>query len=481
MFNPRARVSDTDTIRLRVSSELEPDRKSALGQFMTPSAIAEFMASLFDDSVSPADVLDAGAGIGSLTLAAARRLQNIRSVEAWELDPLMRSHLGPNLDALGVAYEIHTDDFIISAVQRIALAKGTRYSHAILNPPYKKLNSQSTHRALLRKVGIETVNLYSAFVALSVLLMREQGQIIAIVPRSFCNGPYYKPFRRLILRTCALDHIHIFESRTRAFKDENVLQENVIIKLVRGKHQGPIIVSSSHDQQLADYRAESLPFCEIVQPNDPECFIRIPTGERDAEKHDSTLQYSLADIGLEVCTGPVVDFRLKNFWLNDLVPFSVPLLYPHHFSSGALLYPKEHKKPNALMNSVGVQRWLMPNECYVLVKRLSSKEERRRVVAYVYDPRQLRCAQVAFENHWNVFHENKHGIGTLLANGLACFLNSTALDKHFRIFSGHTQVNATDLRNIKYPSIAFLHLLGARYRSGMTQAEVDDLIKQTHE
>jgi adenine-specific DNA-methyltransferase len=35
---------------------------------------------------------------------------------------------------------------------------------------------------------------------------------------------------------------------------------------------------------------------------------------------------------------------------------------------------------------------------------------------------------------------------------LAAFLNSTVLDVYFRQFNGHTQVNATDLRNLRYPS-----------------------------
>ena len=54
---------------------------------------------------------------------------------------------------------------------------------------------------------------------------------MAIIPRSFCNGPYYRPFRDFILRRGALRHMHLFDSRNKAFKDDEVLQENVIVCL----------------------------------------------------------------------------------------------------------------------------------------------------------------------------------------------------------------------------------------------------------
>ncbi len=475
-------MSDSDALRKKVNAALEPGRKSALGQFMTPSVIAQFMASLFDDPIGPATVLDAGAGIGSLSIAAVQRLGKIASVDAWEVDPVMRKYLEENLKVLGVDYKIHSEDFIHSAVQRIALANGRRYTHAILNPPYKKLNSGSVHRALLRKIGIETVNLYTAFVALSVLLMQDQGQIVAIIPRSFCNGPYYRPFRHLVLNRCSLERIHVFESRSKTFQDDDVLQENVIIKLIRGKAQGRVVVSTSHDQRLTDYRERSFPFSEVVKPTDAEAFIHVPTEERESFMDGFGLfEHSLEELRLEVCTGPVVDFRLKQYWLADPDPDAIPLIYPHHFSTGALQYPKRHKKPNALEDRDEVRHWLMPNECYVLVKRFSSKEEKRRVVAYVYDPKGLHCKQVGFENHWNVFHSQHSGIDPVLASGLACFLNSTSLDKHFRLFSGHTQVNATDLRTLKYPGLQFLIALGKQYHTGLTQSQIDAVIRQTHE
>jgi adenine-specific DNA-methyltransferase len=84
--------------------------------------------------------------------------------------------------------------------------------------------------------------------------------------------------------------------------------------------------------------------------------------------------------------------------------------------------------------------------------------------------------RLGFENHINLFHENKHGLPEALARGLAVFLNTTAVDEHFRRFNGHTQVNATDLKLMKYPSREALIKLGqwARQHSEITQEMIDE-------
>jgi adenine-specific DNA-methyltransferase len=64
-----------------------------------------------------------------------------------------------------------------------------------------------------------------------------------------------------------------------------------------------------------------------------------------------------------------------------------------------------------------------------------------------------------------------------LAHGLAVFLSTTAVDENFRRFSGHTQVNATDLKLMKYPSREALIALGAwaiEQNCELTQAMIDN-------
>jgi hypothetical protein len=158
------------------------------------------------------------------------------------------------------------------------------------------------------------------------------------------------------------------------------------------------------------------------------------------------------------------------------------LIYAHHFKGGAFTWPREHKKPNALALNDEVRKWLMPRGYYTVTKRFSAKEEKRRIVAYVLDPEFLPYEIYGFENHLNVFHSNKQGLTVDLAHGLALFLNSSIVDKEFRSFSGHTQVNSTDLRAMRYPRRDLLVRFGkwAKIRRNLDQAAIDAFVETDH-
>lgn len=477
-------LDTADSVRREVAPRTAQKHKAEFGQFMTPSSVARFMASLFPPStLKTCRLLDAGAGVGALSCAFLDRWVtgdfSFESVEAtaYEIDEKLRGHLAQHLAGYSrVMPRIIVGDYIELATAEALQDRG--YTHAILNPPYKKINSQSAHRLALRTVGIETVNLYSAFVALAVGEVAPGGQIVAIIPRSFCNGPYYRPFRDFILERVAIRHMHLFESRNKAFKDDQVLQENIIIRMERGGQQGPVTVSTSTDGRFSDLTTHEHPFDRIVFPDDRERFIHVPTTtEKSAIELSPAVRYSLADIDVKVSTGPVVDFRLKTHLRDMPEQGTIPLIYPGHLSATGTVWPVLGlKKPNAIMRNDETEKWLYPNGFYCVVRRFSSKEEKRRVMASIVDPAAFGDHSVlGFENHMNLFHEDKHGLPEALARGLTVFLNTTAVDEYFRRFNGHTQVNATDLKLMRYPSRDTLIELGkwAMQQGTLTQEQID--------
>ena len=102
------------------------------------------------------------------------------------------------------------------------------------------------------------------------------------------------------------------------------------------------------------------------------------------------------------------------------------------------------------------------------------------MVAAIANPEAFAGAEaVAYENHLNVLHTANRGLAPEFAAGLAAYLNSRFVDDYVRQFNGHTQINATDLRELRYPTIAQLRTLGMA-AGGLSNAvdpdALDDLL-----
>ncbi|NWF61895.1 MAG: Eco57I restriction-modification methylase domain-containing protein [Fischerella sp.] len=494
-------TDSTDISRIHFSSRLNLKQRSELGQFLTPAIIARFMAGQFSNLSGHVSLLDPGAGVGALTAAFVERLLiNSDKVEscfitAYEVEVTFLSSLKQCLTECCAALEnrgIQADyclreESFIEAVAEINLPLFTTssisFTHAILNPPYKKINSQSVEKKILSKLGIETVNLYSAFVWLAMLQLAEGGELVAITPRSFCNGTYFRPFRKAFLGEMGLEKIHVYESRSLAFSEDDVLQENIIFHATKTKIKPEFIEVTSNSENGLDEFSEMrrVPYSEVIDTNDPEMFVHIVTNSLEdslrvqMDKFPSTLE----ELGLEVSTGPVVDFRLKSALRNCLSEQNVPLLYPESMKAGKVLFPPINpRKPIAIEQNQETGKWLVQPGWYVLTKRFSAKEEKRRVVAAVCSP--IDAPALGIENHLNYYHAKAKGMNPDLARGLAAFLNSTLFDNYFRQFSGHTQVNATDLRRIKYPCKDDLIQLGSHIGDSVfDQEQLDTLVHKT--
>lgn len=485
-------IIDIETIGREATAKLDQSRRGELGQFFSPKAIAGFMASLFEASEGPIHLLEAGAGVGTLIAGFLSQLDKLNEpvdVTAYEIDPLLISYLDENLEhckrqfldqGRSLSFEVLNRDFIFEGCLKV-LNGEKLYTHAILNPPYKKMHSKSEHRHHLAAIGQEHVNLYSAFVGLALAQLQTGGQLVAIIPRSFCNGLYYKPFRKYLLYNSALMRLHLFNSRTSAFKDDAVLQENIIIHLIKGRQQGPVIVSQSTDHLFRDLKERQFSFEEIIKKNDDERFIYVPHLDGGSQEVDTVNVHTTLDaLQVQVSTGPVVDFRVKDHLRQQPEIGTVPLFYPAHFNGKELDWPRQIKKPNAIVVNSETRSSLWPTGFYTVVRRFSSKEEKQRIVARVINPANLESELIGLENHLNVFHFKKSGLEADVAYGLAAYLNSSFVDRYFRSFNGHTQVNAGDLKRLRYPNRIKLAQLGkeAKLLPELSPATVDSLVSK---
>jgi len=455
-----------------VASLLDPSDRAALGQFFTPSPAARLIASMLTGcDTHRVRLLDPGAGVGSLTAAAVEHFIQLGAREldvvAWEVDERLHPPLRATLEecaawagdqGLSMRWDLREGDYIEATAGALAGELGTeleRFDAIVMNPPYRKVKGGAPERRALERVGLPITNLYTAFLALAATQLDPAGVLAAITPRSFASGRYSAPFRHFFFNRVGIERLHLFESRAQVFADAGVLQENVILSARRGARPRKVRLSLSHGAGDTP-RVRQVPAEEIVRPDDPQRFLRIPGEEEDTEVAEAmaALPTSMADLGIAVSTGKVVEFRARDHLRATPEPGAAPLIRPNHLKHGEIRWPDTGRrgKPNALAIDPASEKLLLPNETYVLVKRLTAKEEPRRVCAAVCDPSAAPGELIAFENHLNVFHCDGRGLTADLAHGLAAYLNSSFVDRYVRQFNGHTQINATDLRHLRYPS-----------------------------
>lgn len=483
---PQDWLEDVEKLRQVMQSSLGLEKQAKLGQYTTPVPLARWLATFFTPLEGNVRLLDAGAGTGVLSAAfvdwalsrddkgypISAQLDSL-SVDAIEIDLAMYSMLEQTLTvyknqaqmhSIPFKHRLHLVNFINWALLQTSITHdkpSTRFTHIFLNPPYSKISRLSLESKQLSHASFDSTNLYTAFLDLAIELLEPNGQLLAIVPRSFMNGPYYRTFRQRFLKRMALERIHAFDSRKTLFKDSAVLQENVIILARKSdKKLEKVIVSSSQNLSDPPLWQERL-YNEVVHTTDPEGFIRLIRDDLETSHLEplEQLKHRLTDLRLSVSTGKVVDFRCWPDLRNQPEEGTVPLIYPANLERGTVVWPRANGKMQAISRSTTTRSLLVLGGNYVLVKRFSAKEERRRVTPAVYEKEE---GDVGFENHLNYFHAEGKPLERNLAYGLCAYLASTRLDLYFRQFSGHTQVNATDLRSLPYPSREALEMLGQR-------------------
>lgn len=438
-----------------------------LGQFFTDNRIANYMASMIhiNEITNFVHILDPGAGNGILTSAVAHRCLELgkKRVHAvlYEIDETLLLRLEETMKQICMlftqnngkfSYDICNQDFILSRPDK----RKFKYHIAVINPPYFKYNSKtSPYSKATADLFDGNPNIYASFIAVASECLTFAGEMVAIVPRSFTNGLYFKGFRSYLQRNLGFERIHIFKSRNQLFKNMGVLQENIICKLIKSKQKNIVEIGfSNRSQDIAQSKIICYPLNLIIDKNSQHNIIRIPEEVVDGQILKVVTQWSdsFESNGYFVSTGPVVEFRTKDFITTKPQGRVIPLFKMHNINIFYSKWTGKHRKDAYFILKEGYEKHINKNMVYVFLKRFSSKDEKRRLVASVHNPNTIKGELICLENHLNYIGLQDAEMSISEASGLAALFNSTFMDRYFRSISGNTQVNATDIRLLKLPT-----------------------------
>lgn len=433
--------------------------KKEYGQFFTDYQIANFMSELFtiNPSNDKIEILDCGAGNGILTISLIHKLEKhgmkTIHVTLYEIDPdvipLLKTNLTKTIanSRMDITFDIIQKNFILANIEK-------NFDYIIANPPYFKLNKESVESKKMYYAVHGQPNIYGLFMVKSAECLKDSGEMVFITPRSFTSGAYFTKLRESLFKLVSIAHLHVFNSRTKHFRNENILQETIITKFIK-QIPNETQITVSEDSYFGDMKKIELSQDELIDLNGS--IIRVPTSVEDLDvmKLFKNSKDTFASLGYKISTGKVVVFRNKEFLTFKADENTAPMLWMNHFKNEKLQYPLQIDKPQYIVNSAESQKLLIPCKNYLVIKRFSSKEQKRRInIGYIYK-KNMDCDFLGLENHLNYIYKIDGDFTDKEIQRLGKFLSSKIVDKYFRIMNGNTQVNAGDIMSLPIPKELF--------------------------
>ena len=236
-----------------------------------------------------------------------------------------------SLQAISLHVDLRQDDFVLAYADELLqdstnspslfqeTARRQSFDLIISNPPYFKIPKSDPRAKAASTVVHGQPNIYALFMAVGGSLLRPGGQLVFITPRSFASGPYFQLFRERFFNKMRPESIHMFESRTDAFKRDDILQENIIMKARREEGwtaksaKTYVSVSSTNGSEKDFHRIckRQMRLGSILDMRSFDKVLHIPISDDEERILEALRSWTgrLDSYGLQISTGPVVPFR----------------------------------------------------------------------------------------------------------------------------------------------------------------------------
>lgn len=425
-------------------------------------------------------VLDAGAGTGILSAAVCEKIcangRGVRFIHlyAYENCPDFYETLADNLERVrkkckhdyNVRLKIHiiTQDFIMSSYptdeSNADGVAGVKFDIAITYPPSELAERGSAYFRRLPQVFSASVGTEYLFTAAALDSLADDGQLLAYLPCTMCSATNLAKFREYLFSKSHIERIHTF---IRAGKNgaDDTLCKNMIIKLVKNTVCPPSIkASSSYGDEYRDACCElpPLPYEFVISGPAQNITLVKNVDELKLFIFIASQKNTLSSLGLKIHTGLTLESRYPEFIFDSELADTVPLITPRNINAGHVDFSAERKFILPIIPSLSQK-----NKNMLLIKRVPSKSDRRKLVCAIYLASQLYgCERISTHNKLNyIDYDDDREIDSAMLHGLYAVLSSTVYDRYCTLISNSGQTNAKDYGNIPLPSEQTLRSIGA--------------------
>jgi adenine-specific DNA-methyltransferase len=490
-------------VTLAAESSLAGLRRRSLGEFFTPTEIAQHLVALTDyDPLRIPEYKVADPACGSGNLLAAVVAKTVQAVQSGSLDPTVAIS-GINSNIYG--FEIHPIAVLLTRLHLLLASlpilrypglsetnvyETLSFPHVQLrdplsapedlwdlfapfdivlgNPPFLKVaKDRLPFVGKYEEVLAGHINLYQLFLWWAIRATRSDGHVVFLVPQSIRSGQYPSKLRQQIANTCEMTAITGFVDRTGVFDSVEQPMMIVALRKLTGGSQKPNV-----DVRI-DANGQSLEHSSALNVGQ-EQVVRMQNGTPIWSVSNERLDY---DVLAKVCEeqtvlGEAEEFRILNggfVWNQHKERLksaegenTLPLLSSASIGVYQFTFPPFDKRVSRrlFVDATPPLPGPVHTSATILLKRTTPKIRGRRIVAAML-PNDFLTKYPAYfaENHVNIILPKQSSTPNYHLLGLCAWLNSRLANFAFGMMNVSSHLSKFDLSLIPVP-ISLLAGLG---------------------
>jgi len=281
--------SQYSQLTLDITKKLSKDEKKTGGIFITPNVIINKLFESIEEHITEHNIeikhiLEPACGTCEIVNYCDNRFTNV-NITAIELNDTIYNSID-KLKFKNTVDLIHGDFMEYKNVDK--------YDLIVTNPPYFVCKKDYFIQPDYKKYIQGRANIFGLFIIHSLSMIRPNGILAFIVPKSFLNSIYYSKIRNYIKKTCEIVEIIDFEK-----DNEFIDTEQATFGIVLKKNSSEFILCTECDYSIKIND-------NYMFTNDSLILKNIFYGSTTIEK-----------MGLKVRTGSIVWNEHKNELTND--------------------------------------------------------------------------------------------------------------------------------------------------------------------
>lgn len=434
-----------------------PAEKQNYGQYFTSLNTAKFMASFseFVFSGSIIRILDPGCGTAVLSCALIENLltkfTNL-SIElvCCEADPFvipfakqaleyLKLHVQKNGSTLD--YKLFPEDFLSSRKNLFYSenANEPKYDIIISNPPFFKLPPGDDRKEIAQKVFGGQANIYSLFVYASVSLLKTGGELIFLIPRSFCSGSFFADFRKRIYDKLMFKNIHLYTSQEAVFEESGTLEDSIILK-------GILLHSIPENYEISISRNNTKNNYFNFNFSKTKNIIPLPASKDDEILFNEYAKCTtcLKTLGYKIAGGKALK--------TDIIKYSAGSLVDE--CNKALIIKKDgENKTEYIEVRCETAHLLIQNGNYIFLRRYNKTERERKISAFAYINKSPEIKYLCIDKQ-QLYISPASGLFSAEAIlQITKALNCERLNRYLYIVYGNINLSPSEMENIPIPDL----------------------------